>query len=332
MAFPKHRGSAMPMGSRGLLMIAAIVIVILVIAYFALSGGLPTISSTTNVTISPYNSFSFQLSDAKTPFSIFVKSAGASASTLYMSSLPVLSGPIMVVTLSKGQTVNVSASGSNNADLQIKLIAANSTQGIFQLSYIPKILNVRPSSGIGYLTSSTGSGGAPSNTTVSTTTVSAGSTTTAHASTTTVAQDHSAAALATANASIYGGLMKNYSALFVKDRACTGTTYNVTFYASFHFNPTGPEDFENVSPTVITSITTKVTAISPNLYNVTYITSAPATTEPGLILNVNTNSNAIANATFTGLWKGFSFTTLNATYYEQEAISGNCGAYIPVPG
>lgn len=335
MAFPKHNRRTLSSGMLGIIA-AVVIIVIIIAAYFAFSGGSSTyVSSSTNVTILPANSIYFSLPDSKNVYVLFLKSSAPSTATLYMSDLPVLASPIAVLQLGRGQSFNISADGSPIADLQIKLIGANATQSELELSFIPRLLNVKPSSGISYMspTLTTGAATNQSNGTATTTVTTTGTTTAGSSSTTTIAAtDYSAKAVIDANTTKYGILINEYKALYIKDLACTPGIYNTTFYAEEHQQAVPPNDFKNVSPTVITKITSSASVFSGNVYNITYIATAPSPevgTLPILKVQLDVGTNTLVSGKFVGPFAGLNYTTVNNYYDFQANIGNDCGAYIP---
>lgn len=140
------------------LIAAAVLIVVIIIALLFLGGsGAMQVSSSTNVTIGAQQSAYFSLPGSPTAYALYVDGSGPGTAVLYVSTLPVLSGQIMAFEVSKGQTENLSLGGSSVANLQVKLLGANATQSNVELSFIPRILNIRQSGNIQYINPSQGS-------------------------------------------------------------------------------------------------------------------------------------------------------------------------------
>lgn len=336
MAFVPSGRKGFGLGTWAVIAVIAIVAIIAVL-FLAGSNGATQVSSSKNLTLGAQQSAYFTLPDTPSTYALYVQSSSAGSAVLYVSTLPVLSGRIAAFQISKGQMVNLSLGGSPVANLQVRLIAANSTESSIELSFIPRILNLKQSSGVSYINPSQGSNFTP------TTTASGGNgsgksttvaTTTAGSSTTTIPATTSAKALALANATTYGTLINNYKALYQKDKACVITAYDSEFNQYEGFAPYGPFSYGNVTPTVITNITAKASQLSAfggNAWNVTYTSYSPALgATPILTININAASGTLINASFVGpFFGGFSYSKVNSTYVFQNSVIGTCGAYLP---
>ncbi len=344
-AFASAPGNSAPGKKKGqsrmsLIAVAVVVIIILAAAYSLLSaGGSSAITLTTNKTLSlsPNQTILIESGSSSSPAAIQMANYSGGSYTFLITKAPVLANPVYMFTLTQGQVVNLSYSGSSTADLQAKLISGSNTVAMVEFIPIPASFGVRATT-----LATLNSGGSGQQTTASTTvaatttasaTTSAGTATTS--ATTTVAQNTgsytNAQVLASANLTQDGLLMKNFKALYNKDQACTSPTYNATYFAQLHSNATAPNDYPNVTRATPYDINETISYISGSTYYVNYSTVShlSATAGPALSLEINAQSGQTVAATFKGLYQGSTYSSLESTYLTQSGISGNCGAYIP---
>lgn len=319
-------------------LIVAIVIIIVAIGSYLLVAGNSSseYSLTSNKTLSMALNQTILLSHSGSSQPIAVQLANKSGSsyTFLVTATPVLANPIYTFTLSTGQVINISSSGGTTADLQIKLVSASNTMAVVEFVPIPASFNIHASTLATVGTSAEPTSTVmPSVTTQATTTISSGPTT---QPTTTAAQGNSgpfstAQVMTAANVTTYGTLMADMKALYNRDSACTSPQYNTTYYVVFHANATAPNNYANQSQLTPYNITYKVSYVSGDAYFVNYSTVShrPVTSGLALSLELNAQTTQVINASFEGMFKGQSYSTVSSTYTTQTGINGDCGALLP---
>lgn len=306
-----------------------VVIVIIIIYLLLQSTAAPTIKSNRTVTLPVNSSFNFNLPDNSTVSSIYLASSSNSSATLYISKVPVLERDLFQVTLQKGATVNISAYGGTNADLQIQFLSGGAKSAIISLSYIPKNLNIQPST-LHALNSTPF--GKQTTTTISPTTTAGG---TKQSSSTTVtttvkAQNMTQQALIDANSSSEGVLVVNYNHLYTTAAAqCTPSAYNSTYRTKHSHSPSGASSFANVTVAVPTSIYATVKPQSSTLYNITYTAVIPIGNLPALKMQINTTTQFVISYGFVGIFQGETYNTALSQYQALNQSTNPCSPYVP---
>ena len=138
------------LGLAKVFVIAIVIVAIAVIAFFVLNGT-PTLSSATTMSLNKNASYDFLISGGHNLSAVFLAMSSNSSVTLYTGVSPVLSNPIKVVTLSRGQMANVSTGSSSYSNLQITLVSSSPDSAKLTLTYIPKNLYIRQSAGVSLL-------------------------------------------------------------------------------------------------------------------------------------------------------------------------------------
>lgn len=322
MAFPQHHS--------GLKIIGTIVLIVIVAAIaLSFAGGIPTISSNKTITLQHNASANFYLPDSRNVSSIFLAQSSNSSATVYISRNPVLLNSITQISLTKGETTNISLSGGN-ADLQITLISGTSKAATIALSYVPKTLGIKSSSGIGSL-NNTGGGQVKASTTESTTIPNA-PTTTAAATTTVVQENPTVEAYAVANATSLGILMSDYKALYEKDKTdCTRSIYDSAYADNFGVVPTGPNTFANMSLIAPVSIKMSAASAGGDLFNISYYdvnVSGVEAKDRILQMQINITGQYVVSSDFSGDFYGMSYTSVLQQYQSLNSSSDLCSAYV----
>ncbi len=319
---------------------AAVIIIIIIIAgaYLFLAGSSSSAYSlTTNRTLSMTvnQTILIQESGQAQPTAVELTSHSGSSYTFLITKVPVLSNPVYTFTLTQGEIINVSDTGSSNADMQIKLVSSSGTGAMVEFISIPATFGVKAA----YL-ATVGVQQSTTPTTAATTTIQATTTATSGATTSTPTTSVSssggtytaAEVVAVANSTGYGIIMNDLNVLYTKDASCTAGQYNTTYYDELHSNATVPNDYYNESKTTPYEIASQVSFVSGTVYYVNYSTASHSsiTTGPALSLELNAQTSQVISAKFEGnIFGGETLTDVNSTYETQEGISGDCGALLP---
>lgn len=321
-------------------------IVVIAAVYLLLGVGASGGSSyvlTTNKTLSMSQNQTVLLQSSGTAQPVAVEMANYSGKsyTFLFTKTPVLANPVYTFTLTQGQVINLSDTGSSNADLQAKLVSASGGSATVEFIPIPASFGVKATT-LTVVSPGSGSSQQNASTTVATTTVSSNATTTASsttaattAATTTVSgaggSYTDAQVIAAASATQQGNLMNKYEALYSKDQGCTAPSYNASYKAMFSANATGSNDYWNASKVTPYNITASVGFLSGTSYYVNYstVSHSSLTTGTALSLLVNAQNSQAVSATFSGIFAHQTYAQVNSTYNTQASISGLCGAYLP---
>lgn len=321
-------------------LIAIIVVVVLIAAaaWFLFAGGAPVsqLSSPLNLVLQQNQSAYFRVGNSTAISVVSLRSPGNSSAVFYISDLPILNGPMSVVTILSGGGVNLSTSGSSYANINIALLSSNSTGARIKLTPLASSLSIRTSRGVSLVQPPSFFSQGPGVVVNVTITTTAATSSTTVGSTSTILNTTSgriAAAYSIANASAPGALMLKLKALYEADVHCNASTYNTTYLAQKSRLPTGPFTFVNVTPFVPTDITASAVQAVANNYLVTYSTVAPSSLSsgPALLIGVNISSatsSHILNVTFRGIFQGDNYTMVNSAYAVQSRIGNACAAYI----
>ena len=300
--------------------VAAAVIIILVViaAYAALSSGNGTRQIGQNYTfvLQKGSAQNLMLNDGN-QFSIYLNYSTPSLANLYLSSIPILQGQTTTLMINKGQAANISLSGSQYADIELKLISSNNTGAVLSVVQIPA--DIKISTGI--------SGSATTAATTATTTTGSTSTSTTQPTTTV---NTGALAISAFNKTSVGTLMDNYAALYQATQSCTPSLYNSTFISTQHSAPSGQNTYYNTSDVTPYKITSSEVEVSPGTYNITY-TTVSKTLGSKTVLNAQFTypSNVTVTYAFTGLFNGLTYSQVESNYNSQDSIGNACAALIP---
>ena len=321
---------------------ALVVIGIVYMAFF--SNSVANIVNPTQLNINVNQTVYFRLPDSHNTYAIFLKAILGNSATAYVSGMPVLEKPIIVLQMTSSSSYNISTSASAAANMHISMLNTSKSGASFEITPLLVDLGVKPSATIGVLqpvsfygtlnyngiqltntTNTQGGGSSTATTTVVTTTV---------APTTTVQPANmTPTVLAGINATTPGILMKAYGALFAKDTACTSSIYNqsMPIYSTYHSAAKGPNDYYNATQHTPTSITIAVSNLHGTLYSALYTAHTPSATWTGPLANIqyDIGSNTIGTVTFEGLWQGLNYTQISANYNHQNSVPNACGALIP---
>ncbi len=344
---PRHKAPIAPIARRGIsklgyLIIAIIIIAVVAIAYLAVGGsgsGVRTLTANATLSMAPNQSVLLKSSSSAQTVAVEMSNYSSTGCTFLFTETPVLANPVYTFRLTPGQVINLSSSGSGNADLQVKLVSASNGAAEVEFIPIPVSFGVKAT-----LLQSVGTGAqqtvAPTTTTPAAnavTTVGAGTTaatTTAVTTATSSGAYTDAQVMAAASLTGYGILMNNFEALYSRDTGCIESAYNASYYSRFGANATGPNTYANVSLTTPYNITSAVSYVSGSTYTITYntVSYSSLTTGPALTMQLDMSNGQLtgSGASFKGnIYGGQTLAELNATYHSQASISGLCGAYLP---
>ncbi len=305
-------------GNGKVVIAAVIVILVVIMAYAILSSGNGTRQIGQNYTfvLQKGSAQNLMLNNGK-QFSVYLNYSTPSSANLYLSSIPIFQGQTTTLMINKGQTANVSLSGSQYADIELKLISSNNTGATISVVQIPA--DIKISTGV------SGSGATASTTAITT----AGSTSTSTTQPTTTVNT-GALAISVFNKTSVGTLMSNYAALYQATQSCTPSLYNSTFISTQHSAPSGQNTYYNTSKVTPYAITSSAVEVSSGTYNITY-TTVSKTLGSKAVLNAQFTypSNVTVGYTFTGLFKGLTYSQVESNYNSQNSIGNACAALIP---
>lgn len=306
-----------------------VVVVIAIAVYLTLSGSAPTLSTTATVSLQRNASYNFYLGADHNISSALVASADATGATVYLGSRPLLVGSVLELHLTPGQADNVSLTGSQTADLNIKLDSSSASSATLTLTYIPSGFGVRITPGIeqigtigvgkAALATSTVPQSGGTSSTVKTTTV---------APTTTVKPvSNSALAMEEANASDIGLMINGYNRIFQTEHtACTQTLYDNEFASQYGMVPSGPLTYANESQQVPQKIISSETSVGTNLYNITYTEVVTSGNRRFAIVQFNLSGNFITTSIFNGDF-GKSYSPVFENYTVFNKTSDSCAVW-----
>jgi len=318
------------------LIISGIVIIILIIAAAVVmsESNVHYISSATKLSILQNSSVYYKLPSSPSTYLLYLKNSTNSGALFYITSVPLLSSPVISLSLGSNSSANFSSMGTGIADMHISLLSSNQEGAVVEITPIPQSLGLKPNGQIKIIPEASftekmlykGSVAIVSTTTTSSTTTI--TTTTINQSAVIPVQQ----IMTLMNSTTYGALENNLNILYVKDKACNASVYNATFLRYENMQPTGLNSFYNVSPAVPRYINTTISKLSKNDYIVTYtgVTPVKKYTSPLLIVRLNISSaSPLINATFEGPFAGMNYTQAVAIYSFQDSINNFCGAYMP---
>ena len=310
-----------------------VALIAIYIVYGVLVPSVIPISSTRTVTLALNQTQFIKIYNGSTA-ALELRSASVSGASFYITSVPALYNPVVAFTLAPVTSLNVSTGGSTDSDMNIRLISSSNSSATVEITPLFVALHIRPSSSVVLLNpsslSSIGSGGLSTISTISTTST---------ASTTTIVQNATQSlyqkALTLMNKTGPGMVLKGYSALYKRDVACTSSVYNSTYFSYYNKKPPAPVDFYNLTVHTPTGITINESALKAKdnvLITYSTVSPSPDTTGPAVLSIINTSSsNFLSSLTYTGLYAGLNYSTLNSSYAFQSKILNDCGAYITPP-
>jgi hypothetical protein len=313
-------------------MIGAIVIILLMLygAYVLTQNGTISVTSMEKVSLLS-NQTAFINLYGNSPIAIRLKNTSGTGATFYIARMPLLYGPVASVMLAPYAEANVSSSGTQAADVSIRLLNCSNTGAEIDVVPIPLGIGIKTSPGISLLPPLSFLSQASTANSTTTTTVSTTST-----STSTITTNSTLAlfqlALGDMNQTSIGILMKSYKALYIKSAKCNASTYNSTYIAYHTSFPPAPVSFANVSPLTPTNLTiseSKATTTNSVLITYSTISGDSSTTGPAVIAIVNTSSiSFLRNVSYVGIYRGLNFSILNSSYKFQSKVLNSCGALI----
>ena len=119
-------------------------IVVILLAWLSVSGpSIRLVSYNYTTSLKSGGSLVFRLPTTSTLFVLYLKNSSSSAATFYLSSVPILAGETQEFTLLNNTLVNISATGSNIADLQIKKIQGSMNETQFTILVLQRSLGIR---------------------------------------------------------------------------------------------------------------------------------------------------------------------------------------------
>ena len=312
-------------------LIAALLIIYIIYGIFVPS--VVTITSTRSLTLSVNQSQLIRIYNGST-IDFKLRSSSATNATFYVTSVPVLYGPVIFFLLSPLKSINVSSSGSQISDMNIRLVSSSPSGATIEITPLTAALGIHPSRGITLLNPASLSSVSSANVTIPTiSTTSSSSTTTISTNTT---QGLFQQALLLMNKTGTGILMKEYAPLYQKSTGCTPSVYNSTYVQYYSKQPPAPVDFLNVSAATPTGIGINESKLSQTNVLITYslVSTSHDVAGPAVEAIINTSSsNFLSSLSYVGLYaaSGFNYTILNSTYAFQSKILNDCGAYITPP-
>lgn len=320
----------------------AAVVVILIVAYFALAnteGSAISTPATANLTgsgsIFSINSQQYLISFAGTL-------GGSSKAYVHISKLPIFANPLLNVTLTLGNITKVN-DGTTYANMGIELDAIGRNSITVKVSPLFTSLEVMPDSQYisivqgtlyiqGQAATTTIQGFGAGSSTVSTTTISSQS---SSSSTSTTVKATNTTAL-----EINSTLMKNYtyslllnfSRLYANTSNCTPTLYNSTYLDADGAVPSGPNTYENVSTIVPYGMPIATSMTGSGNYYVNFTTKA---TDPfynnrvAVTLEVDPKSGQMVEQIInsTGIFSGQSIVQIGQDYLRALSY-GACGVEV----
>ncbi|MGC8662410.1 MAG: hypothetical protein ACP5RT_01335 [Candidatus Micrarchaeia archaeon] len=337
-------------------LLVSIVAVVLVIAaiVFALTNmlynpqGIYVINSHTSLQLSPNMSVTIKILYTQNPFVIYLKNTTNNAATFYITRLPVLAYPVLVLYITPNSSANISSTGSNTADMHIYLKSSGPSGVSFEITPVDPQLGIKTSGTTSLIlpiqfnktTFNTNVALHVNQTTVSEPQSSQSSNQSLNSSktpttTTTTTQKNNTVLQKIAsfvNTTSPGILMNNFNELYIKDQACNASVYNATFQ-SFEKTPAiGPNSFNNISQSVPMNINLTFSKINGLVYIVNYSANTHSKEFSTTLLSIRVNmtdSPYILNISFNGPFSGLNLTQVRSIYNFQNSIQNNCGAYIP---
>ncbi len=319
---------------------AIVIIIIIAAAYLALSsasnGGAYALDTNRTIAMAPNQTVLLSQSSSAEPAAVEMSNFSGTTYDFLLTEAPVLANPIYSFSLSPGQVINVSATGSATADMQIKLVSAGADGAEVEFIPIPASFGIRSS-----ILQTVSSGGttqaatttAPATTSAPVTTAGTQSTATTTAAATTTSSSGAYTTqqvMEAANLTEYGILMNDFKALYAKDTGCTQGTYDALYFAQYGVNATGGSSYQSVSLLTPYEMVSSVSKISGSDYYVNYSTAShsSATTGTALSLQLDVQSGQVIAATFSGIYAGLTYAELNSTYAAQAAYGTDCAAYL----
>ncbi|MDE1873550.1 MAG: hypothetical protein KGI04_00305 [Candidatus Micrarchaeota archaeon] len=334
-----NKGLSLPAWRLSLKQIIALVVVLVAVylVYGVLVPSVVTITSARSLSLA-YNQTQFLKIYNGSTAALDLQSTSPSGASFYITSVPVLYGPVVSFSLTPESSLNVSTDGSHAANINIRLVSSSNTGATIELTPLPSALGISISPSVTLLNPSSllnigpASGGSP-------TTISSGSSTLSSTLTTTVAQNNTSVtfqqALQLMNKTGPGELMNGLRSLYARDYNCTPSLYNQTYktYNHAHTQPPAPVSYYNVSYSTPTkmSINESSTSNKDNVL-ITYSTTAadPGSTGIALLAIINVSNAAfLRNITYTGIFTGLNYSVLNASYSFERLIPNACAALIP---
>lgn len=318
--------------------VAAIVVVLILIysAYSLMQPGTTAISAMTSLSISANQTVLVRLYSSN-PIAIRLQSASNSSALFYITTMPVLYGPVSSVVLMPTVGANVSSNGTRIADMNLKLVGTGMKGATIDVTPLPASLGILASPSILILAPAAFFSSASSNMTLATSTTLSTSSSTIPQATTTIVQNSTASllqqALSLMNGTEQGMLMKEYKTLYISDIGCSETTYNSTYNIVYGTLPPAFNSYYNTSQLIPRDLTINETALpAKDNVQITYSTLSESSesTGPALVATINTVAPLyLKSLNFVGVYMGLNYSTLNSSYAFQRSIGNNCDAWIP---
>ncbi len=311
------------------------IIIIAALVYIAIpKSHVPTFAQPINVTMPLNGTKSFMLPGDSNVYVLYLKAVGSNSSVLYIARQPILSNPIMAVSLQLGKQAKISTYDGTSANLEITLLSTGANSAKFALLPVSADLGIGTIGAFYFIQPSLLSNSAIYQNTTNVTIVTTSTSSTSTSVTTTSSSGNTiptAQIMQEINNSIYGILMNNYNVLYKKDVVCNQSVYNATFIKHESIKPDGPFDFHNASLNTPTALSSSIAYLGGKRYLVTYNATSPSkrTTGPALILTFNFTSGLVTNSSFTGVYLGLNYSQVYNAYNFQAGINNFCGAYIP---
>lgn len=327
---------------KGRLVLAGVIIVVILVAGFAyyFLGGPVNVTGPTTLTVNSQGTV-FAIAGKSYVASLAGYNSNTQTTYIYISSVPVLLGPILNVTLHQNSTVKVNY-GGQYAIMQIAVLSASRNSAKIQVDPLPLSLQVSPDyQYIGHPSVQLpGLQASASTTTAPTTTVSSGGGSSTTAPTTTVqATNYTQSAM---NIALKGdqnyALMLNLSDLYGQTPNCSSHTYNTTYTNKQGSAPVPPADYRNVSyetpygmvqKTIAKGGTTYALEFKPLVHDLAF--NGTIALEIDLTVTGAGSSSALAivkSDSYGGIFGGLTYSDLSGTYTQFKAVNNACAAMV----
>ncbi len=124
-------------------------VVIILLAWLSVSvPQIQLISYNYTTSLSAGGSLVFRLPTTSTPFVLYLKNSSKSADVFYLSPVPILAGETQEFTMPNNSLVNISTTGSNIADLQIRRIQGSANETRLTILVLQRSLGIGADGGI----------------------------------------------------------------------------------------------------------------------------------------------------------------------------------------
>ncbi len=321
---------------RAYMTIGVVIAVILVYYVYFLSVNQTVVQAPATVNITTHGTL-FSINSNQYFISLASTSAQTGRAYVLVSTLPVLTNPVLNVTLSLDNITKVNA-GSSWADIGISMQSMGRNSITVQVSPLYTTLQISPSSSDIRIVNSTlykygngskgsaGVSGGISSTSTATTTVGS------LASTTSIKAVNSTAIAINTILQQNGmyALLLNYSVLYANTTNCTLTKYDTAYIKYMHSSPNPPNDYYNASGMTPYAMESS-TAGSGSAYYFNFTTRSRSSSFDGktaVSFSIDTSSGtAKYTISGSGIFEGQTYAGMLSNYNAAKA-EGACGVEI----